>query len=98
MPDLKLKPCPFCGGEAEEVVVCFGDDERKVQCKKCHIRTDDDYHDNSANKWNNRAKVEAVHSTSTNIQRVSYSHVPDDGHAHRRGGMFRCELCGCGLN
>lgn len=32
----KLKPCPFCGGEAE---LCMGAKNVKVRCKKCFSRT-----------------------------------------------------------
>lgn len=37
MNNEKLKPCPFCGGEAE-IVISGGD--RRVDCKKCGARSD----------------------------------------------------------
>lgn len=36
----KLKPCPFCGGEAElRDGFIYLDETRLVVCKKCHVRT-----------------------------------------------------------
>lgn len=36
----ELKPCPFCGGEAEVMETwAYGCAEKHIQCKKCAIRT-----------------------------------------------------------
>lgn len=42
MSEIKLKPCPFCGGDAEFVAVITGTDgdgeltgKYKIRCKKC---------------------------------------------------------------
>lgn len=35
MPEIKLKPCPFCGGEA----VLFADDGVRVMCAECSAST-----------------------------------------------------------
>ena len=39
MPDLKLKPCPFCGGQCKEVMRFFSDDGKflgyGVNCAIC---------------------------------------------------------------
>jgi Lar family restriction alleviation protein len=33
---MELKPCPFCGGEAEVINTMFYKDKgRRVKCKKC---------------------------------------------------------------
>ena len=48
----ELKPCPFCGGEAE-IVISGG--ERRVDCKKCGARSD--WYDTEVEAvaaWNNR--------------------------------------------
>ncbi len=53
--DIKLEPCPFCGGDAycEESVIGFG-----VRCKKCGARVgdfnDDDDVKSTILKWNRR--------------------------------------------
>lgn len=40
MGTLDLKPCPFCGGEAEvRDGLNFMTDTKIVTCKKCHVRT-----------------------------------------------------------
>lgn len=53
----KLKPCPFCGGEA---IVCQIQTEPgiKIECEKCGIRTPW-YWDGSAlaRKWNKRVEL-----------------------------------------
>ena len=36
MPDVELKPCPFCGGEAERIECLSG---VFVQCHKCRVST-----------------------------------------------------------
>lgn len=51
----ELKPCPFCGGEAE-IVMSGGD--RRVDCKKCGARSD--WYDTEAEAiaaWNRRVCV-----------------------------------------
>ena len=39
MNDTKLKPCPFCGGEAE---LRYADNYYWVECKKCRTRSDEE--------------------------------------------------------
>ena len=52
--EIKLKPCPFCGGEAE----MLGDDDRMYQvfCPNCKatIVNFDDEKEVAAEKWNKR--------------------------------------------
>lgn len=55
MNNEELKPCPFCGGEAE-IVMSGGD--RRVDCKKCGARSD--WYDTEAEAiaaWNRRVCV-----------------------------------------
>ena len=48
----ELKPCPFCGGEAED----FGVDVFWVTCKNCHIGTESfDTLQEAIEAWNRRA-------------------------------------------
>jgi len=47
----KLKPCPFCGGEAETIT--FSSNEF-VQCKMCKASSDDS---GGIRKWNTRAAL-----------------------------------------
>ena len=66
MPDIKLKPCPFCGGDAVLAV----DTGMRVLCKHCGAQTEKRYANNSddasfesafleiVTAWNRRANDE----------------------------------------
>ncbi len=49
-----LLPCPFCGGEAKVVVTEIEDNEHRIQCSNCHVRTSDDYDHFPSEFWNKR--------------------------------------------
>lgn len=56
MGRIKLKPCPFCGGEAE---FCDFDGLRFVRCVKCRISTGYRVSNREAiTCWNNRINDE----------------------------------------
>ena len=63
MEEIKLKPCPFCGGEAFIHEICedfLGGGWKQrgyaVVCKKCHSSTEyDENKEKSAAAWNRRA-------------------------------------------
>jgi len=38
MPETKLKPCPFCGGEATLIVDSYIKATRIIVCRKCGSR------------------------------------------------------------
>ncbi|HDY90015.1 MAG TPA: restriction alleviation protein, Lar family [bacterium] len=57
MPD-ELKPCPFCGGEAEAINV--SDTTWKIGCKNCHIQFGHSwlgfaFKENAIKMWNRRS-------------------------------------------
>jgi len=60
--NIKLKPCPFCGGEAG--MFYYGSNGRIIKCKKCFIqkrqkvlRKSVEWLENELIKdWNNRVK------------------------------------------
>jgi len=59
---IKLKPCPFCGGEAE--MLYYGSKGRIIKCKKCLIqkrqkvlhKSVEWLEDKLIKDWNNRVK------------------------------------------
>lgn len=72
MSEIKLLPCPFCGGEAEfhRSLSVIGDIVT-VRCKACQAKTagilfdagkhqSDEEYDEAAEAWNNRKPVEDV--------------------------------------
>ena len=66
MPNIELKPCPFCGGTGELKHRAFlGGSYAFIQCKQCHCTTDGICSDTSycadekaAEAWNRRADDE----------------------------------------
>ncbi len=69
----KLKPCPFCGGEAQLMVADPEDNEHilfmhfGITCKKCHILMGNTLHgvtdffdtvDDAIRAWNARANTD----------------------------------------
>ena len=57
MSEIKLKPCPFCGGEAKILNV---DDRYTVKCRSCFCGTGI-YKDSgrASEAWNRRAENES---------------------------------------
>ncbi|WP_108650853.1 Lar family restriction alleviation protein [Dongshaea marina] len=51
----ELKPCPFCGGDAE--VIEGGHDSLKVRCAFCHIGTPAMTEEDPIEMWNSREDV-----------------------------------------
>lgn len=68
MGRIKLKPCPFCGGEAECYTNYYNQYQWTVQCDKCLCRTLFYYNREDAKRaWNRRVN-------DTNVGRME-----DDG-------------------
>lgn len=54
----KLLPCPFCGGEAEEVITAknTSDPKHRIRCTKCRCQTSETVASpEHIRKWNTRA-------------------------------------------
>ena len=67
--EIKLKPCPFCGGEAE----MMGDLYPYAECQKCAVNFSADHSYNfdfedAAQKWNSRSTSDAQEITTLRQQ------------------------------
>ena len=69
MPEIKLKPCPFCGGRGR--IMRAGNNAYVVRCKECGTQTPrsfiKDWHrnkyiaqGNDAGAWNHRVDAQAI--------------------------------------
>lgn len=61
MSDTELKPCPFCGGEAEEALC---DWKPAIRCKSCHATVYREYFKHIEHAevimWNTRRPMERI--------------------------------------
>ena len=57
MSEQKLKPCPFCGGEAKlKIIPKYYGDIYWVKCEECNAETPSDFEkDEAIEAWNRRA-------------------------------------------
>lgn len=56
MQEVELKPCPFCGGNAEQRKNRFIGWEYWIQCTKCGATTKSSHYEKLASEvWNRRA-------------------------------------------
>ena len=91
MSEIKLKPCPFCGGEAERKFI--GNDHTKkrsieIKCKKCRVKRVDaalshshDWIDNECTKQWNERKIDWTDTKDkepTNENRMYWVLFPDN--------------------
>lgn len=73
MREIKLLPCPFCGGEAklERKVVCYGHGEyvevAYIKCEECSCRTGEMWNGNieqrvkdAIQSWNRRKPMQEI--------------------------------------
>lgn len=57
--EIKLKPCPFCGGHGAKIAKLHDGDVYYVACNVCHAATREfDKPENAAAAWNRRAEPE----------------------------------------
>ena len=57
MSETKLKPCPFCGGEAYVVREGSPRQSHDIACEDCGCRLSSGETFNKGNKWNTRTDV-----------------------------------------
>ncbi len=84
MAEIKLKPCPFCGSDAETVSFQVADDatETWASCKHCGARTEgieDSYsnHAGAASEWNARPLDDQLQQQREQIVHLARVHLCD---------------------
>lgn len=53
-----LKPCPFCGGDAD--LVCAGPGNWYARCRVCVAATDDGSKERAVERWNKRTEPPTI--------------------------------------
>lgn len=57
----ELKPCPFCGGDAEVIDLGDPDDDSYAHCTKCRVQQIADFTaKEAALRWNTRASTKGM--------------------------------------
>lgn len=60
MSEIKLLPCPFCGGEAK-VKVSWRNEDTYVECRNCYSRTDGfGLEECAIEQWNTRKPIDRI--------------------------------------
>lgn len=74
--ELKLKPCPFCGGKAE--FSYYGALGVSVYCTGCHATVDDaNYKEGAADHWNRRVvDTRTVLAAANALEETDGLHLP----------------------
>lgn len=94
----KLKPCPFCGGEAE---MREGSSTKPyIRCKRCGCRTGSSrYRGNLAKAWNDRADAtDEQFAMAVHDGRVWYVVRECRNVGEETCDDFKCSLCGASYN
>lgn len=73
MSDIDLKPCPFCGGDAEIVHINDGENEGGscVSCSRClaSSNVEFEFKENFVSNWNRRTEVDLITSLRAELER-----------------------------
>lgn len=98
----ELKPCPFCGSEAELVVrysVDYDQDVYYARCKKCDATIDFFSHSAAVEAWNRRAERTAKVTDTWKIGGYNELNAwcPECEHRITRGCSY-CPTCGVKLD
>ena len=76
MSKTKLKPCPFCGGEAEIVYALHDYNLWGVRCKNCDASVEcsieEDSEENAVKAWNTRKPVDDVLERLEKLKMAEY--------------------------
>lgn len=99
MSDIDLKPCPFCGGDAEIVHIDDGENEGGscVSCSRClaSSNVEFEFKENFVSNWNRRTEVDIITSLRTELERkdaallVLSDHFIHGYGDNTRGGVIR---------
>ncbi|MDX2059964.1 MAG: Lar family restriction alleviation protein [Gemmatimonadales bacterium] len=75
---MKLKPCPFCGGDANMVREGTRRQSCIIECEDCGARLETgEEHDRSGERWNTRvADTTCAHQWTNEVQHPDPSYLP----------------------
>ena len=99
MPEIKLKPCPFCGGEGKLITSGFNDCYSLVKCKQCGaeskpFKISKEYcsDEKAAEAWNRRVDnvTEAIREFAEKLKALvnQKNYMLSDIHNSKDLGMF----------
>ena len=96
MKEPKLKPCPFCGGEAKirEVPVHSIRGEEKIyeiDCQGCSCEIQGNTKEEAAQEWNTRTNV---YESQVHEDIDKYYDEPDNVDFRNIKRYFQCDKCG----
>lgn len=92
MTDIDLKPCPFCGGDAEIVHINDGENEGGscVQCSRClaSSNVEFEFKENFIDNWNRRTEADTISALRAEVDQQ----MEDCTKAEEERDALRAEL------
>lgn len=84
MSELKLKPCPFCGGKAVKTAFSWGNicDEYTVKCTECGVGTKVLKSDEAVKAWNTRKPIDDIVERLKKIKMNYFLTIANTGDAN----------------
>lgn len=103
MSDYTLKPCPFCGGQADIENIGSGEVEDEyfymISCEECGASAcfgdDSETKDGAISKWNRRVKMYVDNSNKEKVKKIkNRNDMKIDNTVYRQGTeLYKCPRC-----